>query len=421
MLLCNTFTRGAVARLAPAALVALLLAGCTIDVRDPGSGASRDTTPTAGPAGAPGADGEAGPAGPPGAAGTPCWDLNGNGVNDLEEDRNRDGVFNADDCGGQIGLFGDASSGDLTLDGGADWSTAGAAPLVLNFRNFIVPAGATLRVPSGTVVRCTGDVVIDGALVAMNGALGGDVDFNAENADLFQFPAIRTPDAGVARGPAGFGEIDDAGRDARPGTGGAGLAELQARGLRAPLLGGGGGGGDRAGDGGAALTLVARGAITVNGTISANGGPALGAGGGGGAGGVLILAAGQAVTLAGAIAARGGAGGAVGTITIGDGANAVPVLAVAGGGGGGGGIVHLIAPSITVQPTAAVDITGGPGGLGLRTVAAITRMGGGGGGGAGGSGGNGGAVLADNTAGTGAPGANGLFLQSVVSDLLAYW
>lgn len=409
------------APLVGALVVAALAAGCTIDVRDPGADSGRSGSGAPGPAGPPGADGATGPAGPQGVPGTPCWDLNGNGVNDPDEDRNRDGAFNADDCGGQIALFGDASSGDLTLTADADWSAPGAAPALLNFANLVVPAGVTLTVPSGVVLRCTGDVLIDGAIVGTGGAVGGDLDFNAENADLFQFPALRAPDAGVARGPAGFGEIDDAGRDARPGTGAVGLNALQARMLRANPFGGGGGAGDGAGTGGASITLIARGAITLNGSISCNGGPALGSGGGGGGGGVVILASNVAINLAGAVAARGGPGGAVGTISIGSDANAVPVVAVAGGGGGGGGIVHLVAPSIAIAPNAAVDITGGAGGLGLRTVAPITRMGGGGGGACGGNGGDGGAVLPDNTAGTGVSGASGHFHQSVVPDLLAFW
>ncbi|MEE9372411.1 MAG: hypothetical protein V3V00_05085, partial [Saprospiraceae bacterium] len=51
-----------------------------------------------------GTDGVAGPAGSMGSAGengTHCWDTNGNGVNDMEEDINEDGIWNTLDCKGE--------------------------------------------------------------------------------------------------------------------------------------------------------------------------------------------------------------------------------------------------------------------------------------------------------------------------------
>ena len=57
-----------------------------------------------GPAGADGATGPAGPQGPDGATGPAgpqglsCWDLNENGLGDLEEDVTGDGIVNAADC-----------------------------------------------------------------------------------------------------------------------------------------------------------------------------------------------------------------------------------------------------------------------------------------------------------------------------------
>lgn len=56
--------------------------------------------------GVPGVPGEQGPAGEPGADGLSCWDLNGDGVADPEEDINGDGDFNALDCQGADGLDG---------------------------------------------------------------------------------------------------------------------------------------------------------------------------------------------------------------------------------------------------------------------------------------------------------------------------
>lgn len=41
--------------------------------------------------------------GPPGASGVNCWDRNNNGEGDLNEDFNRDGKVNVDDCAGAVG------------------------------------------------------------------------------------------------------------------------------------------------------------------------------------------------------------------------------------------------------------------------------------------------------------------------------
>ena len=82
-----------------------------------------------------GEDGETGPQGPAGAAGVAgtdgadgadgisCWDLNGNGVGDAEEDVNNDGNFDAMDCQGADGVDGaDGADGVDGVDGadGAD-------------------------------------------------------------------------------------------------------------------------------------------------------------------------------------------------------------------------------------------------------------------------------------------------------------
>ena len=50
----------------------------------------------------------AGPAGPQGINGLNCWDKNGNGIEDLDEDTNRDGYYNALDCIGPPGPQGPA-------------------------------------------------------------------------------------------------------------------------------------------------------------------------------------------------------------------------------------------------------------------------------------------------------------------------
>ncbi len=55
--------------------------------------------------------------GAPGADGINCWDLNGNGQNDPEEDINGDGEFNALDCQGPPGEDGQAGQGQPGADG----------------------------------------------------------------------------------------------------------------------------------------------------------------------------------------------------------------------------------------------------------------------------------------------------------------
>jgi len=73
-----------------------------------------------------GSDGETGPAGKDGANGTngidgvagsdgvSCWDLNGNGTGDAEEDVNDDGNFDALDCQGENGTNGVDGNANVT-------------------------------------------------------------------------------------------------------------------------------------------------------------------------------------------------------------------------------------------------------------------------------------------------------------------
>ncbi len=53
-----------------------------------------------------GAEGAPGIQGMPGENGIHCWDTNGNGINDLSEDINGDGIFSAFDCQGATGPIG---------------------------------------------------------------------------------------------------------------------------------------------------------------------------------------------------------------------------------------------------------------------------------------------------------------------------
>ncbi|WP_420400020.1 hypothetical protein [Flagellimonas sp.] len=66
-----------------------------------------------------GEDGAVGPAGEQGENGYHCWDLNLNGINDLDEDVNQDDEWNGLDCLGQDGLNGVNGINCWDLDG--DW------------------------------------------------------------------------------------------------------------------------------------------------------------------------------------------------------------------------------------------------------------------------------------------------------------
>ncbi len=66
----------------------------------------------------PGIDGQNGADGIDGEDGLSCWDLNGNGVGDADEDINGDGKFDAEDCIGEDGADGaDGAAGAAGADG----------------------------------------------------------------------------------------------------------------------------------------------------------------------------------------------------------------------------------------------------------------------------------------------------------------
>jgi len=86
-------------------------------------------------------DGNPGPAGPPGDDGLSCWDLDGDGVADPEEDVNNDGAHNALDCSG------DSAPAELVLPF-AGTNTVNTSALAITQQG-ILPAGLfVLDVPS---------------------------------------------------------------------------------------------------------------------------------------------------------------------------------------------------------------------------------------------------------------------------------
>lgn len=87
---------------------------------DPGTVVEQDIVGPRGDTGDEGARGE------PGAPGVSCWDLNGDGVGQADEDRNGDGNFNAIDCQGATGAPGDdGAAGPAGTPGVSCWDLNG--------------------------------------------------------------------------------------------------------------------------------------------------------------------------------------------------------------------------------------------------------------------------------------------------------
>jgi len=280
---------------------------------------------------------------------------------------------------GTLGAYGDGSAGALNVAANTDWSTSPPSGN-LQFTDVTVAAGFTLTVPSGTVIRATGNVTINGTINVGTGT-----------ADSGQF----RPSAGVATSAAG-----------NPAAG-VGLSRLSAAQLvRLPVQGGGAGARNATctgGEGGGAFAIFAKGTVSIagSGNIFANGANSVqtlaspstagGTGCGGGAGGVIVVIGKTSLSLAGAIRANAGNGSSGFDGNLGN--------TEGGGGGGGGGVIHLLssaAPSVT----GTASTTAGTGGASAGT-GATTNAGGGGGGcaGTGGAGGTTGVASGSGAAG----------------------
>jgi hypothetical protein len=283
-----------------------------------------------------------------------------------------------------VGVYGDGSDGAVTVSSTADWTQSPPAT-TLQFTSFAVSAGVTLTVPSGTVIRATGNVTISGIIVVAKVWYAG---------------------MGAATSAA---LCDTSGT--QPGIYGLGLGDanaLIARQLVNPGRRGGGGGGCESlgygGQGGGTLVILASGAITISsgGSIRANGTAGLdgtpGHNGGGGGGGIIVLASRTSIANSGTLSVQGGGGGSLNSSNCGGN------QASTGGGGGGGGLINLLAPSISAG-TASVG--GGAGGSGWTGATGC----GGGGGGSYGDGGFSGAGGINGSAG--APGA---VLTTMIQD-----
>jgi hypothetical protein len=277
-------------------------------------------------------------------------------------------------------IYGDGSTGTTgactIATGTTNWTTTD--PGEIQCTNFSMAANSILHLPSGTIIRANGTVNIASTaqiVVDPGGSQG-----------LYQAPA----------------DIDTAG-----GNGGIALPTSSLRRLVNPGTFAGGNGANATGNavnatvakGGGSLVILAAGAVTASGTITATGQTAVndpnGSAPGGGAGGILIIASKTSIANNGTLSAGGGAGA--------PGSNG----ATDSGGGGGGGLIHLLAPLISGNTLTAAGNT--PGGARGGTLAADNGFGFGGGA----MGGNGGAGGFSSVA---TAGSNGVVFTSLVSD-----
>jgi hypothetical protein len=253
---------------------------------------------------------------------------------------------------GSLRVYGDGSDGNCGFGGDVNDTNKQCTDI-------IIPSGSIAKVPSGTILRCTGRFENNGTIIVSPYAQGGLYGTPIKNGDT---GPLQPANPGISRVVAGNGLSGPPSTAIDGGEPGLGLTEAEARTILKPgPLGGGGGGAaslvggyNLAGSqGGGTITILCAGGITNSGSILVNGqNPSTpgGAGGaGGGAGGIVILASQGNIVNSGHIEAKGSDGLA-------------PFAAVnnAGGGGGGGGIVHLLAPSVDVV-SGTIDVSGGKG------------------------------------------------------------
>ena len=306
-----------------------------------------------GPIGATGATGATGPQGVPGPA----------------------GATGPQGAPGILGAYGDGSAGALNIATNTDWTTTFSGAN-LQFTDITVATGVMLVVPSGTILRATGNVTINGAILVTQGAV--------DNGTFRPHPGVGLGAASNPQQGIGLSQTAAARLVKLPEYGGG-------AGARNATCTGGGGGGSFAIYARGTLSVPLGGSITASGLPSIN--PATGTvgvpGGGGGGGGLIVLMGKTSVSVAGTLQAAGGNGSPGFDGNLGN--------AEGGGGGGGGGIILLLS-STAPTVTGTIGVSGGSAGANAGASATINA--GGGGGGAGGNGGSGGSTTTTPTAGS---------------------
>jgi hypothetical protein len=306
-----------------------------------GPSGSQGATGAQGP---PGIQGAAGMQGPPGAKGDK-GDTGPQGATGAQGLPGAKGDTGPQGLPGTLGVYGTGADGALTINGNVDW-TANPPAGSLQFTDITV--NGTLTVPSGLVLRVTGNVTINGAIHVGNGA----------GTQSFVFSPLQDSQL-LKPSPLIGGQLGTFVPPASPGT--------------PSILGFGGGSFALYAEGN--VTVAAGGAVLANGTSATQGVPTIPPsnvpGSGGGGGGMVILLAKGVLTVNGTVQANGGNGAS--------GADLGGTTPDGGGGGGGGGLVHLLASSVFTN-SGTVQAQGGAAGA---SGAANTGGGGNGGNGAG--------------------------------------
>jgi hypothetical protein len=271
-------------------------------------------------------------------------------------------------------IYGNGAAGALTVTVGntVDWSAS--PPSDLNFQFSSITIAGTLIVPSGTKIRCSGNVSITGTITVLP---AGNTNF------------ATVGDKGIAHTIAVFSTHTYVPQAVRTAS----IPSL----INIPVYGGGSGAGassgtSTGGGGGGSFAIYAKGTLTVSvgAVVAANGANAVladaaanNAGAGGGGGGLIVLMSKGAMSIAGTVRANGGNGSDAATVSG---------SYRAGGGGGGGGVI-IMAASATPSITGTLQVNGGA--IGANTTTGTSAGSFGGAGGA--SGGNGGVGGVANT------------------------
>jgi len=299
-------------------------------------------------------------------------------------------------------IYGDSSAGALSVSGTVTWSSTEGLG---QYTDCSIAAGATLTVPTGTVLRCSGSFTNNGTITVSTPYGAAQIGGISASGGIYPFyTGPSAPSLGWGRTAGSNAGYGSDGAIVLGGPAGFGLStRFAATILRPGPIGGGSGGAGVGGVGavgGGTLTVLAQGSLVNNGTIRADGSDAGVAGSGGGAGGIIILASKVSVSheAAGVLEVDGGAGGA-------SDANR------GSGGGGGGGLIHILAP--TINMVGSTSILGGAAGSSAINVTNSPRSGGGGGGSMIGAGGSGGNVQTGNSVTGTTSGGVGLVIQTL--------
>lgn len=212
-----------------------------------------------------------------------------------------------------------------------------------HFTSLTVAPGVTLTVEGFALIRCSGDVDIQGDVIVQAYQYGGGVVLGgpADN-DGGQ------SGKGIGGGRGGLSSGSSGGGGGNGGRGGFGGIDGGTGGVVYPWrlqpFGSGGGAGQaspvatagQGGMGGGGLVIVAAGLVTIGAvSVAANGGWGASAtdAGGGGSGGSITIFSEASINSGASFEAKGGSGG----------------IGTRGGGGGAGGYVILIAPSVIIM------------------------------------------------------------------------